>query len=67
MYIICAFVIEQVLFVGEGAIDQGGPKREFFRLLAVAVSQTYFIGRDECKPRFFTNNILAVQVLKKKH
>ena len=61
MYIICAFVIEQVLFV-EGAIDQGGPKREFFRLLAVVVSQTYFIGRDECKPQFFTNNILAVQV-----
>ena len=25
----------QVLFVGEEAIDEGGPKQEFFRLLAM--------------------------------
>ena len=48
----------QVNFVGEGAIDHGGPKREFFRQLA---SEIYFKGAtDTC--RFFDNNMMAVQV-----
>lgn len=29
----------QVTFVGEGAIDHGGPRREFFRLLALETSK----------------------------
>lgn len=50
-------------FVGEGAIDHGGPKREFFRLFARLASETYFRGAtDTC--RFFDNNMMAVQVLK---
>ena len=35
----------QVCFVGEGAIDAGGPRREFFRLLAHQASDSsYFHG-----------------------
>jgi hypothetical protein len=51
----------QVTFVGEGAVDHGGPKREFFRLFAKEASQTYFKGASE-KCRFFVNNVTAVQV-----
>ena len=50
----------QVTFVGEGAIDQGGPKREFFRILAEQASLLYFRGDDV---KFMRNNMLAVQVL----
>lgn len=46
--------------MGEGAIDEGGPKWEFFRLLAKDVSATYFVGEEHSK--FFQNNILALQV-----
>ena len=48
-------------FVGEGSIDHGGPKREFFRLLAEQAC-TYFRG-DDRQPKFLRNNILAVQVI----
>ena len=54
-------VCMQVTFVGEGAVDHGGPKREFFRLFAKEASQTYFKGSSE-KCRFFVNNVTAVQV-----
>ena len=50
----------QVTFVGEGAIDHGGPRREFFRLLAKEASEHYFHGAPGCK--FFTNNVIALQV-----
>ena len=50
----------QVLFVGEEAIDEGGPKWEFFRLLAKEVSATRFFGEEHSK--FFQNDILALQV-----
>ena len=53
-------MILQVTFVGEGAIDQGGPKREFFRLFAEQAC-TYFRGDDK-QPKFLRNNIQAVQV-----
>ena len=48
-------------FVGEGAVDHGGPKREFFRLFAKEASQTYLKGANE-NCRFFDNNVTAVQV-----
>lgn len=51
----------QISFVGEGAVDQGGPKREFFRLLAQAASKTFFKGSNS-KTKFLDNNITAVQV-----
>ena len=53
-------MVLQVTFVGEGAIDQGGPKREFFRLFAEQAC-TYFRGDDK-RPKFLRNDILAVQV-----
>ncbi len=46
--------------VGEGAVDSGGPRREFFRLLASQVSNTLFIGN--VKARFFVMNAQALQV-----
>lgn len=46
--------------MGEGAIDHGGPHREFFRLLAMEASEHYFQGPPGCK--FFTNNVVALQV-----
>ena len=48
-------------FVGEGAVDHGGPKREFFRLFAEQVSTNYFRG-DDGQPKFIRNDTLAVQV-----
>ena len=50
----------QVNFVGESAIDHGGPLREFFRLLALESSEEFFQGRLGCK--FFVNNVVALQV-----
>ena len=50
----------QVRFVGEGAVDQGGPRREFFRLFASGSKQYFFHGSET--RRFFDNNVSAVQV-----
>ena len=54
-------VLLQVKFVGEGAIDYGGPRREFFRLLALNARDTFFIGDSNRK--FFDTNVSAVQVI----
>ena len=48
----------QVTFVGEFAIDHGGPRREFFRLFGLQCSETYFRG----KRKYFDVNAAAVQV-----
>lgn len=50
----------QVNFVGEGSVDYGGPRREFFRLLALNAKERWFVGSSDKK--FFTNNVLGVQV-----
>ena len=50
----------QVKFVGEGGIDYGGPRREFFRLLALTAKETLFIGTGDQK--FFNTNVSAIQV-----
>ena len=49
----------QVRFVDESAIDEGGPRREFFLLFAREASKTYFCGSEA---KFLMNNITAVQV-----
>ena len=54
-------LVLQVTFIGEGALDHGGPKREFFRLFAQGVSERYFQGVGG-RLRFFVNDIVAVQV-----
>ena len=51
----------QITFVGEGDVDNGGPKREFFRLFAQVADKIYFIGQSG-QPKFFRGDILAVQV-----
>ena len=48
-------------FVGEGAIDHGGPRREFFRLLSLNVSEQYFQG--EPGKKYFASNVTAFQVV----
>ena len=50
----------QVRFVGEGAVDHGGPRREFFRLFASGSKICFFHGSETRK--FFINNVSAVQV-----
>ena len=45
-YISCHSSHCQVIFVGEGAIDQGGPRREFFRLMAEEIGSRCMIGKD---------------------
>lgn len=47
-------------FTGEGAVDHGGPRREFFRLLGCGACDLYFHGLPECK--FFLANVSAIQV-----
>ena len=50
----------QVSFVGEWAVDTGGVRREFFRLVALEAKEKFFIGRS-FKKSFFCD-ILAIQV-----
>ena len=50
----------KVTFVGEDAIDTGGPRREFWQLLMEKAQQQYCIGRDGMMT--FTQNTSALQV-----
>ena len=50
----------QVRFVGEGAVDHGGPRREFFRLLAINAKERMFMGPPTRK--FFATDVAAIQV-----
>ena len=49
-----------MVFVGEAAVDQGGPRREFFRLLAKEFGSRYLVGREDCK--FWLADVGALQV-----
>ena len=48
--------------MGEGAVDCGGPRREFFRLFAIKAQQKYFVGVPTQK--FFSSDVCALQVCK---
>ena len=50
----------QVTFVGEGGIDSGGPRREFFRILAREAARMYMKGHDGAK--YMDANVTALQV-----
>ena len=50
----------QVTFIGEGAIDYGGPRREFFRLLIQKLSESDYMHGGESK--FFVSDVPAIQV-----
>ena len=41
-------------------MDSGGPRREFFRLLAVEGANNLFVGHQSMK--FFDNNVTAIQI-----
>ena len=47
-------------FVGDGGIDHGGPRREFFRMLADEAVRTYMIGRNYAK--YVDANVTVLQV-----
>ena len=47
--------------MGEGAVDCGGPRREFFRLFAIRAQQKYFVGIPDQK--FFACDVSALQVI----
>lgn len=50
----------QVCFVGESAVDTGGPAREFWRLLMVGLESDYCrSGEGGC---FLERNVSAIQV-----
>ncbi len=53
-------ILLQVNFVFEGAIDSGGPRREFFRLFSMVASEKFLIG--ETNQKFFCVDICALQV-----
>ena len=47
-------------FIGEPAVDTGGPSREFWRLLMLEVNNTFCVGGDEAK--VFVRDVPAIQV-----
>ena len=47
-------------FVGEEAVDSGGPRREFFRILGMEGARRLFVGNDTKK--FFASRVTAIQV-----
>lgn len=54
--------VRKVSFVGESGLDFGGLRREFFTLFTSAASDALLQGS---KKKFFTNNVLAIQVNEK--
>ena len=50
----------KVTFVGKGAVDNSGPRREFFWLLATEAQRIFFSGSQDYK--FFDSNVSAIQV-----
>ena len=52
----------KVQFVGEAAVDEGGPKREFFCLLHKELySSSLFAGGEQGEGKVFAHNLVAVQ------
>ncbi|XP_065901724.1 uncharacterized protein [Dysidea avara] len=49
----------KVVFVGEGAVDQGVPRREFFRLLAKEFGSRCMVGKEDYK--FWLADVGALQ------
>ena len=54
----------QVSFVGEGAVDDGGPRREFFHLFAEECRNSqFFVHATDDTGSFFACNTSAYQVI----
>lgn len=63
MYCTKLLYLIQILFVGEGAVDTGGPQREFFRLLAEQVRESlYFQNGEDSAGSFFACNTSGYRV-----
>ena len=54
------YVIGEINFVGESAVDLGGPKREYFRLFAMEAKEHLLQGPPTRK--FFSIDLSAVKV-----
>ena len=46
--------------MGEGAVDHGGPRMEFFHLLAINAKESMFMGLPIRK--FLATDVAAIQV-----
>ena len=53
----------QVKFLGEVGIDEGGPRREFFRLLLKAVATDSSLLNGPSDRRVLRHNAMAFQVV----
>ena len=51
----------RVQFVGEPAVDQGGPKREFFSLLHKCMNESTSMFVGESNNKCFSNNVVALE------
>ena len=62
--VLCIIIIQcvQVKFIGEEAVDQGGPKREYWRLLAIDIMTKLCIGSDDRLT--LEHDVLGLQVSK---
>ena len=52
----------EVIFLGESAIDEGGPKREFFRLLMRSIEASGLILDGAPGHRVLRHNVIAFKV-----
>lgn len=53
----------RVAFLGESAVDTGGPRREFFMLLMGAIANNGSILDGPPNRRLLRHNVLALQVM----
>ena len=52
----------EVIFLGESAIDEGGPKREFFRLLMQSIEASGLILDGAPGHQVLRHNVIAFKV-----
>ena len=51
----------KVIFIGEPGVDDGGPKREYFRLLLQEIAHSNMYFRGPIEKRLPAHNVLAIQ------
>ena len=54
----------QVIFLGEEAVDEGGPRREFFSLALQAMAESHTLFQGPTDRRSFTHNVQAISTRK---
>ena len=58
--ILTVIIFAQISFLGEEAQDGGGPRREFFRMLATSIKDTMCVGRNGSY--VFRHDMYGIQV-----